>query len=193
MLILKLLRTNNDRMLTVLRIGLGVVMFAHGAQKALGWFGGLGLQHALEFFEQKLGIPAPLALLAIAAELLGGAGLLLGALSRVAALGIAVNMAVAALLVHLPNGFFMNWFGVQRGEGIEYHLLAFAMAAMIVIRGSGAWSFDRLFFDWYNTRSTGNRDAAAAIPAGAKSALSRMNAQYLMSCMWIVTQYRKRL
>ncbi len=147
MRISKIFRTVDDRMLFAMRIVLGSVMFAHGAQKALGWFAGPGLRPTLDFFGHTFGIPAPLALLAIAAEFLGGAGLILGFLGRVGALGIAVNMIVAALMVHLPNGFFMNWFGAKQGEGIEYHLLALALASLIVVRGSGAWSLDQILFE----------------------------------------------
>src|SRR5215213_7967439 len=112
----RILNTSNDRILFISRIVLGSVMFAHGAQKALGWFGGPGFQPTLDFFG-KMGIPAPLAVLAIAAEFLGGAALLLGLLGRVGAFGIAINMIVAALFVHLPYGFFMNWSGGKAGEG----------------------------------------------------------------------------
>jgi len=140
----KLLKTSDDRVLFLMRIILGAVMFAHGAQKALGWFGGGGLQPTLQMFGGRLGIPAPLAFLSIAAEFLGGAGLMLGLFGRLAAFAVAANMLVAALLVHLRNGLFMNWSGSQRGEGFEYHLLAVALAIATVIGGSGAWSLDRV-------------------------------------------------
>lgn len=140
----KVLRTDSDLALTAIRAVLGLVFFAHGAQKMLGWFGGDGFSETMTFFTQKLGIPAVLAFLAIAAEFLGGLGLLVGLLSRVAAFGIACNMAVAMALVHAQNGFFMNWFGKQQGEGIEYHLLALALAIAIMMRGAGAYSLDRL-------------------------------------------------
>jgi len=136
--LMRLLHAADDRMLTMVRIILGSVMFAHGAQKALGWFGGAGFGPTLNYFGQNLGIPAPLAVLAIVAELIGGAFLLIGFLGRLSAFAIAVNMIVASLLVHLPYGFFMNWLGTKAGEGIEYHILALALAALIVVRGSGA-------------------------------------------------------
>jgi putative oxidoreductase len=139
----KLLHTPNDSTLTILRLVLGVVFFAHGAQKMLGWFGGYGFQGTMGFFTHQMGIPAPLAFLAIAAEFFGGIGLIAGFLSRIAAFGIVSNMVVAILTVHLPNGFFMNWSGNQRGEGIEYHLLAIALGIAIVIKGAGAFSIDR--------------------------------------------------
>ena len=81
--------------------------------------------------------------LAIAAEFLGSLALVSGLLSRVAAFGIMVTMALAGLSVHLSNGFFMNWFGAQKGEGIEYFILAIGLALTVVINGGGALSFDR--------------------------------------------------
>jgi putative oxidoreductase len=124
-----------------MRLVLGVVFFAHGAQKMLGWFGGYGFSGTMGFLTH-MGIPAPFAFLAIAAEFFGGIGLVLGLLSRVAAFGIVVNMVVAVLTVHLPNGLFMNWSGAQRGEGFEYHLLAIALGAAIMLTGGGAASID---------------------------------------------------
>jgi len=97
----------------------------------------------MSYFTQTLGLPAFLALLAIWTEFLGGLGLLLGFLSRIAALAIGVEMIVAVFLVHLPNGFFMNWFGNKAGEGFEFHLLAIVTAATVVVRGAGAFSLDR--------------------------------------------------
>jgi putative oxidoreductase len=139
----KLLQTNNDPTLTVVRLVLGVVFFAHGAQKMLGWFGGYGFTGTMGFFEHN-GVPAVFAFLAIAAEFFGGIGLLLGLLSRVAAFGITCNMLVAIATVHFRNGLFMNWTGMQKGEGFEYHLLVLAITTLIMVRGAGAFSLDRL-------------------------------------------------
>ena len=139
----KLFSTSNDFTLTLVRLVLGVTFFAHGAQKMLGWFGGYGFHATMGTFTHYLGIPAPLAFLAICAEFFGGLGLLVGLLSRVAALGIIVNMLVAIATVHHVNGFFMNWTGQQKGEGFEYHLLAIALAIVVLIKGSGAVSIDR--------------------------------------------------
>lgn len=139
----KLMSTSNDFTVTLLRLVLGVVFFAHGAQKALGWFGGFGFTGTMGFFTQKLNIPAPFAVLAIAAEFLGGMGLLLGFLSRIAAFGIACNMAVAVYMIHRHFGFFANWTGLQKGEGFEFHILAVAIALFIMIKGAGPLSLDR--------------------------------------------------
>src|SRR5271163_4133835 len=138
----KLMGTSNDVALTTLRLVLGVVFFAHGAQKLLGWFGGYGFEGTMGFLEH-VGLPAPVALLVICTEFFGGLGLIVGLLTRIAALGIGVEMVGAIFLVHLQNGFFMNWSGTQKGEGFEYHLLAIAVAAALLLRGAGAFSVDR--------------------------------------------------
>jgi putative oxidoreductase len=138
----RLMGTSSDVSLTILRLVLGVVFFAHGAQKMLGWFGGYGFQGTMGFFEH-MGMPAPVALLIICTEFFGGLGLIVGLLTRIAALGIGVEMIGAVFMVHLQNGFFMNWYGTQKGEGFEYHLLAIAVAAALLLRGSGAFSLDR--------------------------------------------------
>jgi putative oxidoreductase len=142
-MIRRLFATDDSTATTVLRLVLGFVFFAHGAQKLLGWFGGFGFSGTMHFFTGNMYIPAPLAFLAIAAEFFGGVGLVLGLLTRVAAFGIAVNMVVAIATVHSAFGFFMNWSGTQRGEGFEYHLLVLAMTAFLMIRGAGAFSVDR--------------------------------------------------
>jgi putative oxidoreductase len=121
---------------------LGVVFFPHGAQKMLGAFGGGGFFATMRTFETGMHIPAVFAFLAIAAEFFGSIGLIVGFLSRIAAFGIFVEMTVAILKVHIHNGFFMNWTGMQPGEGIEFHLLVLAIAAAVMIKGSGALSVD---------------------------------------------------
>jgi putative oxidoreductase len=77
------------------------------------------------------------------AQFLGSLGLIVGLLTRVAAFGVAAVMLVATVMVHLPVGFFMNWFGNQKGEGYEYHLLAIAICIALMIRGGGKASIDR--------------------------------------------------
>jgi putative oxidoreductase len=139
----RVVNTPNDFALTIIRLVLGVVFFAHGAQKMLGWFGGYGFSGTMGFFTHQLGVPAPFAFLAICAEFFGGLGLIVGFLGRIAAFGIICNMLVAVMMVHKQNGLFMNWGGNQKGEGFEYHLLAIAMALAILIKGSGALSADR--------------------------------------------------
>jgi len=139
----KLLTTSDDASLAFMRIMLGIVFFAHGAQKVLGWFGGYGFSGTMGFFTTQMHIPPVFAFLAICAEFFGSLGLIFGFLTRIAAFGIAVNMIVAVLMVHIHVGFFVNWFGNQKGEAFEYHLLALALAIPIMIRGAGAVSVDR--------------------------------------------------
>jgi putative oxidoreductase len=122
-------------------VALGVVMFAHGAQKMLGWWGGGGFSTTMEMFTGQ-GMPSIVAFLVIVAEFFGGLGLILGLLGRVSAFGILCVMLGAIALVHARVGFFMNWAGTQGGEGFEYHLLALALSSAIVVRGSGALSLD---------------------------------------------------
>jgi len=138
----KLFQTNDDTVALILRLALGIVFFPHGMQKLLGWFGGYGFEGTMGFFTAKLGIPAVFAFLAIMAEGLGSLGLIAGLGTRVAAFGISVNMAVAVLMLHLQNGFFMNWFGNQKGEGYEYHLLVIGIGIALMITGGGKWSLD---------------------------------------------------
>lgn len=153
----KLLQTESDYLLSMVRVVLGVVFLAHGAQKVLGWFGGYGFNATMAGMEH-MGIPAPLAFLAIAAEFAGGLGLIVGLLSRVAAFGIGVEMIIAIATVHGANGLFMNWVGNQKGEGFEYHLLALALLAVVLLRGAGALSLDGMISRWRK------RDAVHAHP-----------------------------
>ncbi len=128
---------------TLLRLTLGLVMFPHGAQKMLGWFGGAGLTGTVDILSTHAGLPVPLVVLVIIAEFYGSIALILGAFTRVAALGIAAVMVGAIVTVHLPNGFFMNWTGAQAGEGFEYHLLAIGIALALALKGGGVFSADR--------------------------------------------------
>jgi putative oxidoreductase len=158
-----LFKSNDEIAPVVLRLVLAGVMFPHGAQKVLGWFGGYGLSGTMNFFTQTMHIPAPFAALAIVAEFLGPIALVFGLLSRVAAFGIGTTITVAALTVGLPNGFFMNWFGNQKGEGIEYNILMAGIALAIVIQGGGKWAVDSLIY----RKLAGKRAAQASTPVQA--------------------------
>ena len=138
----RLVKTDEDYALTIARLVLGMLFFIHGDQLMLGWFGGHGLRASIDFFSQDLGIPASFAFLAICAEFLGGLMLVVGFLGRVAALSIICLMAVAVVKVHWQFGLFMNWFGNQKGEGFEYHLLALGLAGALMIKGGGKASID---------------------------------------------------
>ena len=142
-----LLSTNPDWTLTIIRTLLGVVFFAHGAQKLLGWYGGSGLKETMRTMHDHLGLPLPMAFLAVAIEFFGGLGLIVGLLGRVAAVGIGVTMIAAIVMVHGRNGLFMDWFGTRKPHGYEYHLLVIALAVVLVVKGSGAVSLDRLLFN----------------------------------------------
>ena len=149
----KLIATDSDIATAMLRLVLGVIFFAHGAQKMLGWFGGYGFSGTMGFFTGMMHIPTLFAFLAIAAEFFGSLGLIFGLLTRIAALGIFSNMIVAIAMVHHQFGFFMNWTGAQKGEGFEYHLLILAVTLFMMIRGAGAFSIDRVL-------SSATKDAA---------------------------------
>jgi putative oxidoreductase len=137
----KLIRTDDAVLALVLRLALGIVMFPHGAQKLLGWFGGRGFYGNIELFHQ-LGFSTTLAVLVTIGEFFGGLGLIVGLLSRVAAAGIGVIMVGAVLTVNGHYGFFMNWAGNQTREGFEFHILAVGLAIGIMILGGGKWSID---------------------------------------------------
>jgi putative oxidoreductase len=136
------LRTHHDVGLTVLRLVLGIVFFAHGAQKVLGWFGGYGFAATLQGMS-SMGLPKAIVVLVMAAEFGGALLLIFGALTRLGALGVTAVMVGAIATVHHKFGFFMNWSGQQPGEGFEFHLLALAMAVALLISGGGAFSVDR--------------------------------------------------
>ncbi|HEX6901794.1 MAG TPA: DoxX family protein [Thermoanaerobaculia bacterium] len=142
----RLVQTEDDFGMTLVRLALGIVMFPHGAQKLLGWFGGHGFAATMQGMTSN-GLPAVVVFLVIVAEFFGALGLIVGFLGRLGAFGILCVMLGAIFMVHLPNGFFMNWMGNQKGEGFEYHLLAIGMALAVLIKGSGAFSIDRSLSD----------------------------------------------
>lgn len=139
----KLIHTDNDIAATVLRLTLALALFPHGAQKVLGWWGGYGFSGTMEFFTATAGLPWVIAFLVVMGEFLGPIGLAVGFLSRFAAMGIGIIMVGAIATVHWSNGFFMNWYGQQEGEGFEYHFLVIGIAIAVMIKGSGAFSLDR--------------------------------------------------
>jgi putative oxidoreductase len=138
----RLVETPAEIYLTACRLILGGVMLAHATQKVFGWFGGAGFSATVESFRSHLGIPLMFAVMAILAEFFGALGLIAGFLGRVASVCVIAVMVGAILLIHVDNGFFMNWTGAGRGEGYEYHLLAIAVALPILAKGSGASSID---------------------------------------------------
>jgi putative oxidoreductase len=143
----RFLKTDSSQTSCLQRVLLGAVMLPHGAQKLLGWFGGYGFSGTMNYFTGTMHIPSALAFLVIVSEFFGSLGLLLGSGTRIAAFGAAATMTGAVLTTHLKVGFFMNWFGNQAGEGLEYHLLALALALPLVFRGGGAFSVDSRLFE----------------------------------------------
>ena len=138
-----LIRTPDAIAPAILRLTLAAVMLPHGAQKLLGLFGGYGFKGTMGFFTGTMGIPWLLAFGVIVIEFFAPILLLLGLGTRLAALGLGVVMSVAMILVHAQYGFFMNWFGAQKGEGIEYFLLAIGISVALLVSGAGRWSIDR--------------------------------------------------
>ncbi len=135
--------------LLIVRVVLGVIFFAHGAQKVFGWFGGHGLQGTIGYFQQALRIPPALTVLAALTECFGGLAMVVGLLSRLAALGLIAVMLVAMAKVHWPHGFFLNW-SLQpgKGHGFEMNLALIGMALAVLVGGAGALSIDRLITSW---------------------------------------------
>ncbi|MGH7612897.1 MAG: DoxX family protein [Gemmatimonadales bacterium] len=141
-----LLQTNADWAGFILRLVLALVIFPHGAQKLLGWFGGYGYAGTMQFFTKQVGLPAPVAVLVIAAEFAGPIALVAGFGTRLAALLIAAVMVGAIVKVHRGTGFFMNWAAKHQAgqEGYEFHLLVIAICAALLVTGGGAFSIDGL-------------------------------------------------
>ena len=157
-----LFRTTRDPLTTIVRLTVALVLFPHGAQHVLGWFGGYGFQGTLGWMTGTLGFPAAFAVVALVTEIAAPIALLVGAGGRLAALGV-IGLMLGALSTHVANGFFMNWFGTlpAGSEGFEYHILMIALAVVVAVRGSGAWSVDGLFAR-EGTRATPARPLRAA-------------------------------
>lgn len=159
----RFLSTDRDRMLLLQRLVLGLVIFPHGAQKLLGWFGGFGFSGTMGFFTGAMHIPSPIAFLVIIGESLGALALMIGLGTRLAAFGLIAIMLGAIFMTHLEFGFFMNWFGAQKGEGYEYHLLVIALSIPLFLRGGGAHSVDSVLLERLQSGS------AASLPLPCKA------------------------
>jgi putative oxidoreductase len=142
----KLIATDNSYNWFILRVTLGTVMLAHGVQKAFGWFEGFGWSNSVNYFTQSVGLPTPLAVLIIFIETLGAVLLITGFAGRINALLIAAVIVGAFFVDHLPNGFYMNWFGNHKGEGFEFDILFWAIALVLAVNGSGKFSIDRWLY-----------------------------------------------
>jgi putative oxidoreductase len=135
--------------LLIVRVFLGVIFFAHGAQKVFGWFGGPGLKGTIGYFQNSLAVPPTLAVFAALTECFGGLAVFVGLLTRLAALGLIVVMLVAVAKVHWRNGFFLNM-SLQPGKrhGFEFNFALIGMALALLVGGGGAKSMDRLILRW---------------------------------------------
>jgi len=143
-----LFKTNSKDYIAMLaRLIAGLVMLPHGAQKLLGLFGGYGFSGTLNFFTGTLGIPFIISLIVILTESIGSILLLLGFAGRLNSLLLISTMIGAVATSHIANGFFMNWFGNQAGEGFEYHILYSALALIVLIKGSGVFSVDSVLYN----------------------------------------------
>ena len=140
-----IVKTNDNPALLFIRLALGIVMFPHGAQKVFGWFGGSGFEKTIQIFTTNMNFPLWIPILLMIIEFVGSLGLIFGFLTRLCALGIGTSMAVCAFMNHLQNGFFINWFGQQKGEGFEYHILVVGIALALIIGGGGLFSLDKTF------------------------------------------------
>jgi putative oxidoreductase len=138
-----LLATNpNNWSALVARLAVGIVIFPHGAQKLLGWFGGYGFQGTMGFLTGMAKLSYPVALLVILIESIASLMVLFGFATRIAAIGIFGLFLGIMLKMHIGNGFFMNWAGTQKGEGMEYFLLLLALTLILIIAGGGKASVD---------------------------------------------------
>ena len=139
----KFLKTDGDVSGAIARLALGVMILPHGLQKTLGLLGGYGFSGTMQFFTETMGIPWIFAFAAILAESVGGLMLILGLGARLASALVGITLFVAALTSHVQHGFFMNWFGQQKGEGIEFFILALGLALIVILKGAGKFSVDR--------------------------------------------------
>jgi len=140
----KFFKTNNDWTGVVTRLSIGLILLPHGAQKMLGMFGGYGFTGTMGYFTDTMHLPWIIGLSVIIIEFIGALCLIAGFATRMwSALTIILFLGII-FTSHLDNGFFMNWFGSQKGEGYEYHLLVIGLSIATLINGSGKYSFDEI-------------------------------------------------
>ena len=135
-------KTNNDWVGLIARLTIGIILFPHGAQKTLGMFGGYGFTGTMSFFTQTLHLPGVIGFLVIIIEFVGSLLLIAGFASRIWSALIIILMIGIIYTSHIDNGFFMNWFGTQKGEGYEYFLLIIGLALITLLNGSGKYAAD---------------------------------------------------
>ena len=140
--ITKLLSSDASLAPLAMRLSAGIIFAAHGAQKLFGWFGGYGLEGTGQWMA-SIGLEPGylMALLAGSAEFFGGLALILGILTRPAALALAGTMVVAIVTVHLQNGLFMS------NNGYEFGLSLLAISVALVFSGAGRFAIDNVLAD----------------------------------------------
>lgn len=143
----RLLSTDASLAPVAARLTLAAVLFPHGAQKLLGWFGGYGYEGTMGFLTGQVGLPYVAALGVVLPEFFGPFLLALGLGTRLVGAGFVALMAGAVATVHAQFGFFMNWSGQAAGEGFEYHLLVIGLGLVVALAGAGRWSLDRKLTD----------------------------------------------
>lgn len=139
---IKILHTDNNWGQLATRLTLGLVLFPHGAQKMLGIFGGYGFSATMDAFTTQMHLPWIVAFLTILLEFMGSILLIVGFASRIWSLAIIFLFIGIIFTAQLEHGFFMNWFGAQKGEGYEFSLLIIGLAISTLINGSGKLSID---------------------------------------------------
>jgi putative oxidoreductase len=138
-----LFNTNNDYTGFIARVTIGLILSPHGAQKVFGWFGGPGFTNEMNYFTQTANLPWIIGFLVIVIEFVGSLCMILGFATRLWSIAVIILFTGMIVKVHLANGFFMNWFGNQGGEGYEYHLLVIGIAGIVLLNGSGKYALDK--------------------------------------------------
>lgn len=139
----KIFKTSDSFAPLFIRLMLGLVVFPHGAQKLFAWFGGYGFSGTMSYFTDTMGLPWLIAFLVILLEAIGALTLIAGLATRLVAVSYLFLALGIVFTSHLENGFFMNWYGNQPGEGYEYFLLWIGMALSLILTGAGKHSVDR--------------------------------------------------
>ncbi|MGG5210548.1 DoxX family protein [Chryseobacterium sp. MIQD13] len=143
-------KTNETWTGTFLRLTLSIVFIPHGLQKTFGLFDGMGFNKTMEVFTHDLHLPSVVAFAVIMVEFFGSFLLLLGLGTRFWALSFIGLLTGIMLTTHIENGFFMNWFGTQKGEGCQFDILVIGIALALLFEGAGKLSMD----GWiYNRRN----------------------------------------
>lgn len=128
----------------LLRLAAGAVMLVHGSQKVLGLFGGFGFTGTMNFFTETMHLPWLIGFLVIVIEFFGSIALIIGLATKPVSVAITIVALGIVITSRIQYGFFMNWYGTQKGEGVEYFIIYIAITASLVISGGGKFSVDRL-------------------------------------------------